>query len=77
MEAIALCFMVAIALLAFGTIATPILAHSTNKKERERKLQLLKEHPELAKEIWQSIEEQEAQHKINDEKFRRFYRECL
>jgi molecular chaperone GrpE (heat shock protein) len=33
-----------------------------HQKEKERKLAMLKEYPHLAKEIWQSIEDQDARY---------------
>jgi hypothetical protein len=37
-------------------------AKSDHEKEKAQKLAMLKEHPELAKEIWQSIEDQETRY---------------
>jgi gas vesicle protein len=37
-------------------------AKSEHEKEKAQKLAMLKEHPELAKEIWQSIEDQETRY---------------
>ena len=50
-------------LLAAG--AAPILAHSANRKEKERKLAMMREYPHLAGDILKSIEEQEARHQAS------------
>jgi hypothetical protein len=50
-------------LLGIGVAVTPMLAHKSNKKEKERKLALMRANPHLAREIWQSIEDQDAHHR--------------
>ena len=55
--------------MLIGVVVGPMTAKSTNDKARERKLAILKEHPELAKEIWQSIEQQDVEYRANMDAF--------
>ena len=52
-------------LLCLAVGLAPVMASRANEKEKRRKLLLLRAYPQLAKEIWQSIEEQDARHNAN------------
>jgi hypothetical protein len=50
-------------LVLFGLCMAQILEGASNKREKERKITLMKEHPEIAREIWQSIAAQDDHHR--------------
>ncbi len=56
--------------LCTGVILTAQVAALTmHHKERRRKLKMMKEYPHLSKEIWQSIEEQDARFEQSNRDF--------
>jgi citrate synthase len=57
-----------VALFACIAIA-PICAAHHNKKERDRKLRLMEKYPHMAREIYRSIEEQEAAYRRSMQEF--------
>lgn len=69
MEALFVFVLVMGGLFWFLVCMAPAIASSAHKKEKARKLAMMKEYPHLAKEIWQSIEEQEARFQANMKSF--------
>jgi hypothetical protein len=56
-------FIACVILVGVGVTMGPIMADKANKKEKKRKLALMRAYPHLAREIWQSIEGQDAHHR--------------
>jgi hypothetical protein len=57
-------------MMGAGIILTAqVAALVMHHKERRRKLEMMKEYPHLSKEIWQSIEEQDARFEQSNRDF--------
>lgn len=58
-----------IGLVFSGLIIVPILNHSSHKRERDRKLAMMKQFPHLAGEILKSMEVQDADYRKRTQNF--------